>query len=85
MFLIDLGVQAALYACKYFLKRIGLFLWTEFCRYHNKKVFVVSESKYGRRLTGTAIRIGFPPGIPCNSSLYTLHTKTATKYSFKDA
>lgn len=37
MFLIDLGVQAALYACKYFLKRIGLFLWTEFCRYHNKK------------------------------------------------
>ena len=39
MFLIDLGVQAALYACKYFLKRVGLFLWTEFCRYHNKKVF----------------------------------------------
>lgn len=61
MFLIDLGVQAALYACKYFLKRIGLFLWTEFCRYHNKKFFVVSESKYGRRLTGTAIRIGFLP------------------------
>ena len=42
------------------------------------RVTVVTDSKYGRRFTGTAIRTGLPPRL---YSLYTLYANVATSSS----